>query len=351
MANSPIFQTQIDRQHLLQSLLIALSFTSPLKGVYIQAIVAGFVKDAQDYVSNQKTRGWLIKQDGVMLLSEKAQTFVRLCQFNIVQSKSDTSKQTYHDLLLVRALFLCLLHLELEDILEIRKQKHYEPRFIPDLTIIAKNQTLLIEVETGRQSLAIVEAKIKGLLAGNPDSQKFILIYFTDSPDTYSYFTETARQYNVHFINLQSHTLAQDLLGLNTASTRTGTEFDFETDSGENLNVNTAAGSAKYSSPSHTSQTAGADSKFQPIELTNPITGQPVKKATNPLAPNVFVYDPNLAAIMQQPLPEAVKDTIKYLETANLPASEAEFERTITEALLLMEFEETATDEEDFDED
>jgi hypothetical protein len=123
---SAIFQPQTERHHLLQSLLISLSFTSPLKAVYVQSIVAGFVKNKQLYVSIQKFRGWLVKENGLILLSEKAQSFIRLCPFITSQSKLETSKQTYHDWLLTRTLFLCLLHLPFEEIVEIRKQKYYD---------------------------------------------------------------------------------------------------------------------------------------------------------------------------------------------------------------------------------
>lgn len=343
----PIFQTQTDRQHLLQSLLIALSFTPPLETVHIQSIVSGFVKDPQDYINVQKFRGWLVKEGDLLTLSEKARRFVHLCHFGISTNTKEISRQSSHDVLLVRCLFICLLHLQFSDVVEIRKQKYYDNRFVPDLTVVTETQSLLIEIDRGKQPFTTLESKIRGLQDRNDsENHNTILIYFTDSDKSYNYFTQNKqshsqnRQSEVQCIYLQSPTLAQDLLGLTTTNTNTkdstkafkleDTEFNLATGF-ENINLNSQTQAQAANSRNNT--------RFQPLQLFDPITDKPLKMTTVAAAPNVFVFDPSLADIMQQPLPEEFLANLNNLQgqyTSRNP-EESNFENEVTEVFWLLE--------------
>jgi hypothetical protein len=357
MTFSPIFQRQPDRQHLLQSLLITLSFSPQLEAVHIQNIVAGFVQDAQNYVSTQKSRGWLLEQDGVIMPSDKSLRFVRLNKFISSQSKAELSKQTYHDLLLLRTLFLCLLHLNFEDIIEIKKQKYYQLQLIPDLTIVTQNLTLLIEVDRGKQPFSTLEAKIRRLQAIQAGKPAFSVIYFTDSEKTYTYLTQNFKQSTVQCIYLPSPTLAQDLLNLSSAVSKDhpGTvdaEMNFDTGN-VHLNGSVARerlGQSFSSRINHFTHQGDANTKvkFQPVELTSPITGKPVKKATTALAPNVFVYDTTLLQQMQEPLPDEFVSQLSKLQAQSTNGNlENIFEDTLTDSLNLLKQDGLAQDNSD----
>jgi hypothetical protein len=353
MMPSPIFQPQTERHHLLQSLLIALSFTSPLQAVYVQSIIAGFIKDEQVYISIQKFRGWLVKRDGLILPSEKTESFLRLCPFTISQSKHEISKQTYHDLLLVRTLFLCLLHLPFEEILEIKKQKYYDTRFIPDITIITRNLTLLIEIDRGKQAFKTLESKIRGLQESNA---KATLIYFTDSEKTYSYLTHNFERFKVQCIYLKSPTLAQDLLTLTaTNSNHTNdTEANFnEYGNITEINPILDAGQSFYSRIDDTTDATDAEirTNFQPIEPVVPMLGE--RKTTIALAPNVLVYDdPMLVKKILEPLPDDFIDALHNLEAKHKHSNhnlQDNSKDILTDALRLLEQDGFARLDDDFD--
>jgi hypothetical protein len=355
MKLSPILRRQTGKNHTLQSLLLALSFTSPLQTVYVQSIVAGFVQNVQFYIGIQKFRGWLAKQDGLILLTKQAQGFVRLSPFSLTQSKPDVSKQTYHELLLVRSLFLCLLHLNFDDITEIRKQKYYETRLIPDLTIVTEKRTLLIEIDRGKQPSKTLEAKIRELRTSNPDAT---IIYFTDAQKTYDYLTQSFERSKVQCIHLQSPTLAQDLLNLTAFEATVETDADYITgDLNDNLNlgVNPAPQASDQSSDSkindkvHKTATTSKP-KFQPIELTSPVTGKPIKTATIALAPNVFVFDSTLVKKMAEPWSEEYVQALKNLKSVYKENTlHNNQEDTLTDTLRLLEQEGYAEAEDDLD--
>jgi hypothetical protein len=290
MTSTPLFQKQQDHKHILQALLIALSFTSPLQPRYIQSIVNGFVHNSQFYVSNQKIRGWLNKQDRVMYLSEKATEMVQSCPFERIVNKKEVAKFIDHETLLVRSLFLCLLHLNFADIKQIRKQKYYESRYIPDLTIITKTSTLFIEVDTGNQPVQTLESKIRGFQA---HSQEATLIYFTDSDKTYSYFAQSP---GVQFIYLSSTTLSQDIEKLTA------------------INPHIAAINSPPS-PSFVSTDVEEPADFFPHP--------PHRKAIYKLADNVFVFDKSL-----------VKETDNPSSTPL--NSEADYEKSREEVIKLL---------------
>jgi hypothetical protein len=359
MKSPPIFTRQGGRNHVLQSLLIALSFTPQLNAVHIQSILAGVVKDANNYISVQKSRGWLLTQDGAILLSDKSQRLVRLSKFTLSRSKADISRQTYHDLLLVRTLFLCLAHLKFEDIIEIRKQKYYDNKFIPDLTIVTQTQTLLIEIDRGKQPFSTLESKVTGLQQAQDSQQPFVIIYFTDSQKTYDYFSQNFDKFQVQCVYLPSTTLAQDILSL-SATIHPNAEVDFVA---EDINLNPEPDPSSYYPPKDDTQTfnsqtnqrahgkaTSTEARFQPIQLTNPITGQPVKKATIQLAPNVFVFDASLLKQAREPWSEEYTAALKNLKFQYLNTNPSnDYQNILTDTLRMLEVNGLVQTEENFE--
>lgn len=200
----PLFQKQNNRRQVLQSLLIALSFTNSLESKHIKSAVDGFVHNARFYVSNQKTRGYLKKQGDLLVLTPKAKRLVQSLPIELISNKRGGSKQISHETALIRSLFLCLLHLNFKDIKQIKKQKRDSP-YIPDLTIITETDNIFIEIDTGSQPIKTLQSKIKGFKAVVKEGT---LIYFTNSAKTFDHFSQTL---DVQFIYLQSPTLSQDI--------------------------------------------------------------------------------------------------------------------------------------------
>lgn len=83
-----LFQKQSDQRHLLKSLLIALSFTSPLEPKYAQNAVSGFVYNKHFYINNQGIRGWLKKQNDLLYLTEKAKRLVQASDIDLIANKT-----------------------------------------------------------------------------------------------------------------------------------------------------------------------------------------------------------------------------------------------------------------------
>jgi hypothetical protein len=283
MNSSLLFHKQSDQRHLLQSLLIALNFTSALESKYAQNAVKGFVYNKHFYINNQQIRGWLKKQGDLLYLSEKAKRLVQESDIDLITNKTGGDIKISHEALLVRSLFLCLLHLDFSDIVQIKKQKYYEGRYIPDLTIITRTDTIFIEVDTGKQPLKTLESKIRGLQVTNSEAT---LIYFTSSDKHYSHFSQNRA---VQFIYLDSPTLAEDILQL------------FSTN-----RINNTINSTQYLSPkglSEPNSNSTSHSTTTSNTTANPFF-YPTSKATFKLAHNVFVYDktlvydPALVAIM-----------------------------------------------------
>jgi hypothetical protein len=208
---SNLFTKQNNPSQILESLLIALSFTSPLESRHIKSIIKGFVFNERFYINNQKQRGYLKSQaeNEKLILTPKAK---RRAHSHLIELTANTKGgiggQLEHEVLLSRSLFLCLLHLRLADIRQIKKQKRSDNNFIHDLTIRTQNQTLCLEVDRGNQPASTLEAKINSFKFSQPEGQ---LIYFTDSSKTYSQF---AFNPNATFIYLHSSTLQQDLLAI-----------------------------------------------------------------------------------------------------------------------------------------
>lgn len=203
-----LFQTQQRRGQVLESLLIALSFTGPLESKHIKSIITGFVQNERFYLSNQKTRGYLKKQEDLFKPTSRATRLVRSSAIELVTNRVGGDKKLKHEVLLVRSLFVCLLHLELKHIKRIAKQKRSFSGYIPDLTIEAQTFTLLLEVDTGTQSISSIQTKIKNYHFRH---QQGTLIYFTTSLKTYLHFQ---CNYFAQFIYLDSPTLEQDLKGI-----------------------------------------------------------------------------------------------------------------------------------------
>jgi hypothetical protein len=268
-----LFQKQSDQRHLLQSLLIALNFTSALESKYAQNAVNGFVYNKYFYINNQRIRGWLKKQGDLLYLSEKAKRLVQESDIDLITNKTGGDIKITHEALLVRSLFLCLLHLDFSNIVQIKKQKYYEGRFIPDLTIITKTDTIFIEVDTGKQPVKTLESKIRGLQAQNPEAT---LIYFTSSDKHYSHFRLNP---DVQFIYLDSPTLAQDILQL------------FSTN-----RINNTINSTQHPVPNELVE-PNFNSTSHSTTISNTTANPffyPTSKATFKLAHNVFVYDKTL---------------------------------------------------------
>lgn len=366
MTSSQIFERQSERDHVLHSLLIALSFTPQLDAGHIQSILAGFVKDANNYISAQKSRGWLSGQDGAILLSDKSERLVRLSQFKILQSKPEISKQSYHDLLLVRTLFLCLVHLKFEEIVEIRKQKYYDNKFIPDLTIVTQTQTLLIEIDRGKQPFSTLEDKVTGLREAQESPQPFVIIYFTDSQKTYDYFNQNFDKSQVQCVYLPSPTLAQDILDLSVSNSPTNLEetnpaqMDFESDC---ININPELEINTASAPKDDTQTFNSQTQkrahseviqnkasFQPVQLTNPITDKPTPKATFPLAPDIFAFDSSLIEKANEPWSQEYTEALKKLRIQYLNTNPRnDFQNTLADTLRMLEMDGRVQMEENLD--
>ena len=205
-----LFQKQDNRRQVLESLLIALSFTSPLEPKHIKSIFSGFVYNKRFYISDQKKRRYLKKKDDLLSLTTKAKRRIHSHPIELIANRSGGDKKIGHEVALVRSLFLILLHLDFRDIKQIKKQKRNHSPYTPDLTIITESDTLLIEVDTGSQPIKTLETKIKGYQAVDKVTT---LIYFTNSARTYSHFTQNQ---SVQFIHLQSPTLSEDLQKLTT---------------------------------------------------------------------------------------------------------------------------------------
>lgn len=250
MSLTYLFEKQPDRNHLLESFLIALSFTTQLESKYVKSIIQGFVHLERIYISNLKIRGWLREQNELLTLAPKAKRLVQLVSFEINANKKP-SKQTMHEILLVRSLFIILLHLNFKQIRQIKKQKLEENGYIPDLIVTTQNHILYIEVDTGSEPISTIETKINDVCNLKP---QVTLIYFTKQKSTYNHFAHKLS--NVQFIYLLSPTISQDILKLTS-------------------NVNAT------SQP--TSSLIGLDTKFDPSVL-----------GKYKVAPNVFINNPEL---------------------------------------------------------
>lgn len=153
--------------------------------------------------------------------------------------------------------------------MQIRKQKYYEARFIPDLTIDTTTDTIFIEVDTGKQPVKTLESKIRGLQRANSQAT---LIYFTNSDKNYSHFCQNC---DVQFIYFDSPTLAQDILQL--------------------FSTNQASTSLSAVQNQNPTSSPSLEPSFNTLESTtsSPFF-HPTSKASIKLAPNVFVHDPTL---------------------------------------------------------
>jgi hypothetical protein len=201
-----LFQRQENRKHVLYSLLITLSLTYPLSRSHVKNIVRGFVGNERFYVSNQKTRGYLKEKEDCLILSPKAKRLVKSLPLELVVSKNGGEGRIRHEALLLRSLFLCLLHLQFSQIIEIRKQKRLEnSSLIPDLILITDKGTLFIEVETGKQKVRSIASKIRKYKI---DANNGTLIYFAYSENIPKHFLQDDF---VQFINLQSHSLSEEI--------------------------------------------------------------------------------------------------------------------------------------------
>jgi hypothetical protein len=218
----PIFKKQTERKHLLKSLLISLSFISPLESKHIKNIVTGFVYNERFYISNQKTRGYFQKQDDLLILTSKAKRAAQSSLIKLITNKTGGCRQLHHEVILARSLFLILLHLDFREIRHIKKQKHEQNHYIPDLTITSETDTLYIEIDTGSQPFTTLESKIRGFKTFNPQIQ---LIYFTNSAKTYSHFNQIR---DAQFIYLQSQTLSQDIENLTPSTSQMVSNLELE---------------------------------------------------------------------------------------------------------------------------
>ncbi len=211
MSSNSIFSRQNNPTQILESLLIALSFTPALESRHIKSIIKGFVFNERFYINNQKQRGYLRSQqeNELLVLTPKAKRRAHSHLIELTAStKGGVGGQLEHEVLLSRSLFLCLLHLRLADIRQIKKQKRSDNNFVHDLTIRTQSQTLYLEVDRGNQPASTLEAKINSFKFSQAQGQ---LIYFTDSSKTYSQFIFNP---DATFIYLPSPTLQQDLLAL-----------------------------------------------------------------------------------------------------------------------------------------
>jgi hypothetical protein len=207
MSSSLIFQKQSYPRQILESLLVSLSLTAPLEYKQVKNMISGFVFNERYYINNQKNRGWLTKQDKTLVLTPRAKRRANFIA-ELITNPRARGGQIEHEIILIRSLFMCLLHLNLEQVLGIKKQKRHDSHYVHDLIIITRTDTLYLEIDTGSEPIRTLEDKIKGMKALNLDGT---LIYFTSSPRTYSYLIHNP---DVQIIYLNSPTLKKDILQL-----------------------------------------------------------------------------------------------------------------------------------------
>lgn len=214
MSSIPIFQKQFYPKQILESLLISLNLTAPLEYKHVKDMLSGFVFNERYYINNQKNRGWLAKQNKTLTLTPRAK---RRANFTaeIITNPRARGIQIEHEVILVHSLFLCLLHLSLEQVLVIKKQKRHDSNYVHDLIIITRTDTLYLEIDTGSEPIRTLENKIRGMKNLNLDGT---LIYFTSSPRTYSYLAHNS---DVQIIYLSSPTLSEDILQLTSQTSVT----------------------------------------------------------------------------------------------------------------------------------
>jgi hypothetical protein len=203
------FQKQTNFFHTIQSILIALSFTTSLENRDLRDIVRGLVTNDSLYISNLKIREYLQQKERYLSLTTKARHVVSKIPVEMIRNKTGGDTKIHHEIQLARTLFACLLHLNFQEIWHIKKQKAGEGQYFHDLTIAANNYTLLLEVDTGTQPIKTLEAKIQGFQEANNQET---LIYFTSSIDTYNRCKN--KHSGVQFAYLQSPTLSEDILQL-----------------------------------------------------------------------------------------------------------------------------------------
>lgn len=137
-----MFAKQLGYGHFLQSALIALSFTTALESRDVRMVVTGLVRQDFLYVSNLKTRGWLRPKERYLYLTSKAQHLVSKSPVDLIRNKTGGDAKMHHEIQLTRALFACLVHLNLENVLQIKKQKgNGTTPYFHDLTIVSKSQS------------------------------------------------------------------------------------------------------------------------------------------------------------------------------------------------------------------
>lgn len=205
-----IFQSPKNNSLLLNSLLTALSFTPPLDSREFQAIIKGYTPNTRFYLSSLKRRGYVNDKNGLLYLSNKANRLVASLPFATVANSRGGIKLRNHNLLLIRTLFLCLQHLEHQQIELIEREKPKDKALIPDLTITTETDTLYIEIDTGSEAVKMIERKIRSyhLLSGEREGT---VIYFTNFLNTFNHFKDNSYS---QFILLKSPTLTQDILKL-----------------------------------------------------------------------------------------------------------------------------------------
>lgn len=221
-----IFQPRPKNSLIINHFLTALSFTSNLESKDIQSILKGYTSTPRFYISSIHRRGYLKKnEEGVWYLTSKAKRRIGSMPF-AMDSGRQTSGQRFHEILLIRSLFLCLLHLDDTKIEVIYRQRRNQNNQIPDITIVTETKTLYIEVDTGKQTVKTLQNKIKKyeLLNNNHNSQVTV-IYFTNSPNTFNEFQNS----NLNFVFLKSPNLTQDLLSINFKNSSTISKTDTST--------------------------------------------------------------------------------------------------------------------------
>lgn len=207
-----LFQPQQNPPQLLNSLLIALSFSAPLESRDVQEVIEGYTANTRFYLSNLKKSGYLKNRDGLLHLSAKARKRTEAAPFEMIFNRRGGIKLRNHEILLVRTLFLCLQHLDHQHIEFIRKEKPDDGGLIPDLRIVTQTNNLYIEIDTGTQPLKVIENKLrKYQITGREEKT---VIYFTNSKKHFDYFKQNSY---AHFIFLRSPTLTGDILKLQSS--------------------------------------------------------------------------------------------------------------------------------------
>lgn len=226
----PIFAKQSKYSQLLNSLLITLHLTRAFKPKSVRSIIHGCTTNSYAYLEKLRQRGYLRTKNELMYLTAKAKGIVTGQQFAIISQRKNGSKQKFHELMLARSLFLCLLNLDHRTIELIKKQKQHESGLIPDALITTRNRDIFLEIDTGSEGIQTINNKIE---AYQMHGKEKTVIYFTNLSKNFNHFRHHP---TTHFLYLQSSTILEDILTLPIKKQQLNTESNVKYSDYQSLN-------------------------------------------------------------------------------------------------------------------